>query len=193
MELFYKAQTLSSHSWFVLTVFIWAYASTSPDSRWRHAGAYAIPFVVLYGPWWYAHAVLGGGGHVAQGVGESVGQGVSLLGRVVPALRYVAAIWSDVRQWNIIIVPLWVGLVYVLLAKKAWCLSVMVSLGYLSGLFVVILLHGFNWEWQMGVVWNRLTIQWLVVVLPIIVCGLSNACQCAEDGQRACGVHDQKS
>jgi hypothetical protein len=52
-------------------------------------------------------------------------------------------------------------------------------LGMLGGLGAVVLLHGDNWVWQLYVVWNRLTIQFFVLLLPVLAVGFGRGeCAC---------------
>jgi hypothetical protein len=49
--------------------------------------------------------------------------------------------------------------------------NLLLPAGMLAGLLLVVLMHGDNWLWQMGVAWNRLTLQFFVVLLPVMVAG----------------------
>ncbi len=88
--------------------------------------------------------------------------------------NHVLHIWTDVRQWNIVLPMLFLVVGWLLLSGlRQDRLNLLLPLTFLAGLFVVVLSHGHDWSWQLGVAWNRLTIQVLVILIPILICGLS--------------------
>jgi hypothetical protein len=88
--------------------------------------------------------------------------------------NHVLRIWTDVRQWNIVLPMLLLVAGWLLFrGLRQDRLNLLLPLTFLAGLFAVVLSHGHDWSWQLGVAWNRLTIQGLVVLIPVMICGLS--------------------
>ena len=50
----------------------------------------------------------------------------------------------------------------------------------LGGLLLVVLLYGENWKWQMYVAWNRLTIQFMAVLFPVLAAGFGELSVCRD-------------
>jgi len=88
--------------------------------------------------------------------------------------NHVLHIWVDVRQWNIVLPTLFLIAGWLLFrGLRRDRLNLLLPITFFAGLFVVVLSHGSDWSWQLGVAWNRLTIQGMVVLIPILICGLS--------------------
>ena len=89
--------------------------------------------------------------------------------------NHILGIWADVRQWNIVLPMLLLGAGWLLFRGLPQDrLNLLLPLTFLVGLFVVVLSHGHDWPWQLGVAWNRLTIQGMVVLIPVLICGLGS-------------------
>jgi len=88
--------------------------------------------------------------------------------------NHVLHIWVDVRQWNIVLPTLFLIAGWLLFrGLRRDRLNLLLPITFFAGLFVVVLSHGSDWSWQLGVAWNRLTIQGMVVLIPVLICGLS--------------------
>jgi hypothetical protein len=86
--------------------------------------------------------------------------------------RYVWGHWTDVKQWNVVLPGALVaaaGLGW--RGTKADRINLLLPLGMLMGLFMVVMMYGENWRWQLGVAWNRLTLQFVVLLLPALAAG----------------------
>ena len=89
------------------------------------------------------------------------------------AAAYVLRIWSDVRQWNIVLPVVLLASVWIFFKGcRKDRINLLLPVAFLAGLLAVVLSHGPDWSWQLGAAWNRLTIQWLTVLVPVVVCGL---------------------
>lgn len=89
------------------------------------------------------------------------------------AAAYVLRIWSDVRQWNIVLPVVLLAAVWIFFKGfQRDRINLLLPAAFLAGLLAVVLSHGPDWSWQLGAAWNRLTIQGLAVLVPVVVCGL---------------------
>ena len=117
---------------------------------------------------WYDDQVLGLGNDLLV----ELGQWLDLL---PAAVAYVLKIWSDVRQWNIVLPAMLLGAVWLFFrGRRQDRINLILPAAFLAGLLAVVLSHGPDWSWQLGAVWNRLTIQGLAVLIPVVACGFGH-------------------
>jgi hypothetical protein len=91
------------------------------------------------------------------------------------AAAYVLRIWSDVRQWNIVLPVVLLAAVWLFFrGSRQDRINLLLPAAFLAGLLAVVLTHGPDWSWQLGAAWNRLTIQGLAVLIPVVACGFGH-------------------
>ena len=152
----------------------------------KGVGAYSVIFAALYVPWlvWIrrgAELVPGASIGIQPStwdlIWDRVFQGLSLIGRM----------WLDVRQWNIVAFAV-LGLVLFLATcrSRTFFKYALIPLGLGIGSFAVIILRDGPLDWQIGTAWNRLTIQFFVLLLPALAAGfgLTRSGECACPKQR---------
>lgn len=149
---------------------------------WRHMVIMFCPTAALAGSWkLYCYFGLHTSNHAVPSV-DSMPCGVlPWLERLGLATTYVSRLWIDVRQWNVV-VPAIVLLLIWLLICGGWRnrINLLLPIGMLGGFLVTILMYGDNWFWQLCVAWNRLTIQFLVVLFPVVVIGIADRYEMVE-------------
>ena len=92
------------------------------------------------------------------------------------AAAHVLRIWSDVRQWNIVLPVVLLAAVWIFFKGfRKDRINLLLPVAFLAGLLAVVLSHGPDWSWQLGAAWNRLTIQGLAVLIPVLACGFSRS------------------
>jgi hypothetical protein len=136
--------------------------------------AVLAPTAILAGSWkLYTYLVLQVSNHAIPAA-DSLPKGIGpFLERAWQAGGYIIRHWLDVRQWNIVLPGAVLLCIWLLIRGGVRNrVNLLLPLGMLCGLLGTILLYGDNWLWQLGVAWNRLTIQFLVVLFPVLVVGL---------------------
>lgn len=152
------------------------------SKKWQAAGAYLAIFAVLYVPWlcWIKQ-----GAELEPGV--SLGIRLSALrliaDRLPEAIQLVGRMWLDVRQWNVVLVCA-LGLTVLLAARRLRAFSrfALIPIGMGVGSLAVIVLREGELVWQIGTAWNRLTIQFFVLLLPALAAGMGRCL----NGESAC-------
>lgn len=144
---------------------IWLYLNSR---RLLNFSLFLAPIIAFYGSWRvYVHSSIQNANHAVSGLGAAnrpIGQWLDVM---AAAGNHVLNIWMDPKQW-LLILPVFV-------LASGWLMirgqsrdrvNLFLPWGFLAGLFAVVLSHGQDWSWQLGVAWNRLTIQGLVVFDP---------------------------
>ena len=123
--------------------------------------AFLAPILLLYLPWIaWVKLSLGLGSHATAGLKLDAVHLRHAASRLPEALRLAATIWSDVRQWNIVLVPLLLaGAGMAVRVSRAARLDIALPLGLLLVYFLITVFHYADLGWQMGTSWNRLTVQ----------------------------------
>lgn len=132
------------------------------------------PSLVLGGGWrLYVLGALGTSNHALAFLRDSrpsLPAFMEMLGR---ATVYVIRQWADVRQWNILVMASLVAVVWAWIkGDRKTRIGLLLPLGMWAALLGVALAHGQDWAWQLGVVLNRLTIQTLVILGPVLIWAL---------------------
>lgn len=143
--------------------------------RLRDMVAVGLPVLLCAGAW-KAYVMLGMGAsnHVANSLRAAQPGVAQWAERLATAGEYIGRQWTDVKQWNLVLPASILVATWILLRGKGKDrLNLLLPLGMLSGLLAVVMLHGDNWLWQLGVVWNRLTIQFFILLLPVLVAGFA--------------------
>ena len=139
----------------------------------RDLVAVGLPALLFAGAW-KAYGVFGmnASNHVVASLASPPPDFSQWAGMLAEAGKYVGGHWTDVKQWNLVLPAS--------LVAAAWLavrgggrdrLNLLLPFGMLGALFAVVMLHGENWLWQLGVAWNRLTIQFFVLLLPVLASG----------------------
>jgi hypothetical protein len=140
--------------------------------RWRALigyGAVALAFVF---PWlWWVHGDRGVGSHSTEGLALSTERLGYAGSRLTPALREIAGMWSDWRQWGVAMGLVVAGVVWAAIRSDRWRPLLVLPCCVLCGSFVVILFDPSDVGWLVGSSWDRLTIQ----VLPLLVIAMTIA------------------
>lgn len=137
--------------------------------------AYAVPFVLLYGPWWYwTRVVMDLGDHATEGLVVTGDRLNYALDRLLPALRCLLDIWLDVQQWGAMLGVLLLGALWLLCRGPGWIRAALAIPFFMwLGYFTLVLFHNADVYWQMGTSWDRLTIQGLVPLCCMVAIGLA--------------------
>lgn len=141
--------------------------------RLRDIMAVGLPVLLCAGAW-KAYVILGmdASNHVANSLVAAQPGVAQWAERLATAGEYIGRQWTDVKQWNLVLPTSILVATWILLRGKGTDrLNLLLPLGMLSGLLAVVMLHGENWLWQLGVAWNRLTIQFFILLLPVLVAG----------------------
>lgn len=129
-------------------------------------------FSLCYAPWMvWTKYIMHFGSHATAGLHFDVHSMQRAAHRLPAAIDAISKMWSDVRQWNIV---LWLGLGFALVGLRngPWRIWLFPSLSMLFGYFVIVVFHEAEIYWQVGTAWNRLTVH----ILPFLVICLM--CQC---------------
>lgn len=141
----------------------------------RDMVAVVLPVVLVAGAW-KAYCVLGmdASNHAIASL-SSPQPGLSQwIGRLAEAGQYVWRQWTDVKQWNLVLPGSLLATVWLALRGRGRDrMNLLLPLGMLVALFMVVLMYGDNWRWQLGVAWNRLTLQFYVLLLPVLAVGFT--------------------
>ncbi len=145
---------------FAVLALIWLILNRK-QSFLKEACAFLAPILLLYVPWIaWVKLSLGLGSHATAGLKLDGAHLRHAASRLPEALRLAANIWSDVRQWNIVLVPLLLAGVWLAVrASRAARLDIALPLGLLLVCFLITVFHDAELGWQMGASWNRLTLQ----------------------------------
>ncbi|MFH0780834.1 MAG: hypothetical protein V2B20_02635 [Pseudomonadota bacterium] len=139
-------------------------------------------FAVCYAPWviwtrYFMHF----GSHATVGLHFDIQNIQRAAHRVPVAIEAISRMWSDIRQWNIV---LWLGFGFALfgLRKGPWRVWLFPSLSMLLGYVVIVVFHEAEIYWQVGTSWNRLTEHILPFLLICLICQCA-AILCPEQGR----------
>jgi hypothetical protein len=141
--------------------------------RLRDVAAVALPALVVVGVWKaYVTLEIGASSHALKSVGASSLEFLRSPDRLLVAGNFIVRHWLDPKQWNVVLpVSLLASIWMAWRGGRRNRVNLLLPAGMLAGLLLVVLMHGDNWLWQMGVAWNRLTLQFFVVLLPVMVAG----------------------
>lgn len=161
------AHTKNEGVLFALLALGWLIFSGPLKSCIKRASIYCLSFLVPYLPWfWYVRIHLGIEDHATRGIHLNLDAVVSALHRIIPALSHILSIWSDIRQWNLVLLgSLFVAFYLFIKGDRKARLDILFPVTLLAGFLVVMLFHPSELHWQLGVAWNRLTIQALCLLL----------------------------
>lgn len=156
---------------FAALVFI-GMAGASGTGRWRGVGIYSLVLAAVVLPWfvWIKQ-----GAELAPGasLGVRLPSWDWLAGRTTESVWLVGRMWSDVRQWNVVLVgALALAVVLAVRRGRAFLRLVLIPIGLGAGSLAVIVLREGSLSWQIGTAWNRLTLQFFVVLLPALAVGM---------------------
>jgi hypothetical protein len=130
------------------------------------------PLVAIWGPWkLYCLFGMGASNHALSFIESGWKPTLSSFGQ---AVLQVLKIWSDFHQWSVVLLFLLCMFIFLMTKGPGKSrINLMIPAGMLFVSLMVCLFHGANWSWQIGVVWNRLTLQTIIVLAPILVMGSS--------------------
>ena len=89
--------------------------------------------------------------------------------RIVPAGKAICAMWQDIRQWNLVGFAAGIALFAAAVQRKHGTGLLLLPIGLLAGYFATILLNSNEIYWQIGTAWNRLTVQFLPLLLILLM------------------------
>ena len=141
--------------------------------KFRDMAAVILP-VLLFAGAWKAYCVFGmdASKHAVASLASTQPGLSQWAGMLAEAGKYVWIQLTDVKQWNLVLPAALLAAAWLALRGKGRDrMNLLLPFGMLFALFAVVLLHGDNWLWQLGVAWNRLTIQFFVLLLPVLVAG----------------------
>lgn len=161
------AHTKNEGVLFALLALGWLIFNGPLKSCLKRASVYCLSFLVPYLPWfWYVRIHLGLEDHATQGIHLNPDAVVLALHRIVPALSHILNIWSDIRQWNLVLLgALPVAFYLFIKGDRNARLDILFPIALLAGFLAVMLFHPTELHWQLGAAWNRLTIQALCLLL----------------------------
>ncbi len=160
------AHTKNEGVMFVLLAVLWVFL-TPGRRKITSVACFLTMFIVFYAPWLvWTKSVLQFGSHATAGLHFDMENIHRAMDRLPSALEAIWKIWSDIKQWNIV---LWCTLVasVVTLGKRNWLKYYFIPFGILLGYFVIIVFHEAEIYWQVGTSWNRLTVH----ALPLLLIG----------------------
>ena len=165
------ACTKNEGVFFVALSALWVLANSR---RIQDLFLFLVPSVLTAGLWKaYAFWGLEASNRAMKTVQAMDWTGGQWLDLLPAAAVYVLKIWSDVRQWNIVLLAVLLIAAWLFFrGRKQDRVNLILPAAFLAGLLAVVLSHGPDWSWQLGAAWNRLTIQGLAVLVPVVVCGL---------------------
>jgi hypothetical protein len=138
-----------------------------------HFIRYLLPTLLLAGPWLvYVKFFVGSSSHVNPTLVAPLSD-LNWWGQVLGSFSgYILGNWSDVKQWNMMAVGMILASLMLSLQGSARDRSnLLLPFSMLAGFMFVILTYGESWMWQLSVAWNRLTIQFLMILLPVLISG----------------------
>jgi hypothetical protein len=162
---------------FAFIVCIWTLMqSRSVREAFAPLAALCIPLALFWGPWMlYTRLVMETSNHALWFLGSGWVPAFSDFGS---AVLQVFTIWKDIRQWNLVLpVLMLASMVLIFRGDRASRINLLIPFAMLFSSFIIALFHGPNWSWQIGVAWNRLTMQSLILLLPVLVYGFSRCSQ----------------
>jgi hypothetical protein len=167
--LFLAAAACTKNEGVLLAVLCTAWVALA-GRRVRDLLATGLPSLLCVGAWkTFMGLTMGASNHVLIGLDELRPNLDGWAGRLSQAVEYVLRHWTDVRQWNLVLPSALVAA-----ACLAWRggprarMELLLPFALLGALFTVVLLHGDDWYWQLCVAWNRLSIQFAVVLMPVL-------------------------
>ena len=145
--------------------------------KWRDVVAIGLPVALCAGAWkLYVAVAMDVTNHSLAALGGDFPAPAEWLRRLATAGGYIGRQWLDVQQWNVVLPAALAVAVWLAIRGGArQRFGLLLPFGLLGGLLLVVLMYGDNWLWQLGVAWNRLTIQFMAVLLPVLAAGL---CSC---------------
>lgn len=132
-----------------------------------------FPLAILYGAWMtYVRIYIRTSNHALSGLGVTGRSAAEWMGILVSALRHVLHVWMDPKQWILVLPLLVIGSGWLFISGRSQDrLNLFLPWGFLIGLFGIVIMQGADWSWQLGVAWNRLSIQGVAVLLPVLALG----------------------
>jgi len=143
-----------------------------PGNRVRSLFIFGGTFLILYVPWYYwVRIVCGFHSDATAGLALSSEAIVRAWGRLPNALEMIVKLYTDIRQWNLVLWGLALGWI-VLLWKPKYIADVLVPAVLLCGYLLIVAFHQAEIYWQVGTSWNRLTVQIIPLLMVIVVPGV---------------------
>jgi len=131
---------------------------------------------LLFIAMWRVYVMLNVGteNHAMQAMSFSAFLETPWLDMISILLSYVALQWLDVQQWILVLPGVLLVAVWVFVrGGNSNRSSFFLPVAMLGVFMLVILIYGENWEWQLHVAWNRLTIQFLSLFFPVLAAGIA--------------------
>ena len=134
---------------------------------------YCLSLTVLYLPWvLWVKGVLDLGSHATAGLNFDLVSLQRALSRMPLALDLFLRVWSDIRQWNVVLWGIGFISIYLLLrGDKSIRTNFIFPVLMLFGFVVIIVFHNEEIAWQIGTSWNRLTAQTIPLFLIATILG----------------------
>lgn len=160
---------------------IWLLVLSGPGKV-RRLAIFFATVALCYLPWIiWTRMVMEFGSHATAGFHMDMPTLTRAWGRVPAMYDAIFSMWSDIKQWNIV---LWLGLLFLIpsgFVKKSrgWILQVIVLAG---GYLLIILFHEAEIYWQVGTSWNRLTVHFLPFLVIAMVGLWHEKCSSARGG-----------
>ena len=131
---------------------------------------YVVP-LIAYLPWlWWIRVQLKLVSHAAEGLSLGKEMLFHAWGRLWPGCVKVIQIWGDFQQWSVILYILLAGMVILIWrGSNRMRLTLAFPLTMIAGLFLVEIFHSSDLYWLLGASWDRLTIQVLVLLIPLVI------------------------
>ena len=147
-----------------------AWIITVPGHRLKSLSLFLIVFAVCYGPWYYWIRVVSDlGSHATTGLSLSTAAVLRAMGRFSNAFEMIVDLYSDIRQWNLVLWGAGIGWLAVFWRKSQNYADVLFPIFLLLGYLVIILFHQAEIYWQVGTSWNRLTVQVIPLLIVVVV------------------------
>lgn len=135
---------------------------------------YVLIFLLCYFPWYFWVRILHDfGSHATGGIFFTADNIERVVSRIPASYEAIMNMWKDIRQWSVVGFSIGMGWLYLLFSPnyKKYTLLMLPFLMLLS-FWGIIVFHTDEIYWQVGTSWNRLSVQMLVLFIPVVVSGL---------------------
>jgi len=140
-----------------------------PGEKVRSTLLFAVIFLLLYSPWYYwVNIVNDFASHATTGLVLSSDSLLHAMDRLPKALGKIGIMYSDIKQWNLVLWGLGAVWIFSLWKPKTY-IDLLMPVFILSGYLIIVIFHHADIYWQVGTSWNRLSLQILPLLIVVVV------------------------